>query len=154
MLIELVTEETFEAVLPLIAAYQRFYESAPDESRNREFFGKLLETPDKGVQLVALDGAQPCGFATLYFPLSSVSASAKCLMNDLYVVPETRGRGVGTALIVRCLKWAGEHGYAELYWQTQKDNETAQRLYQKMNAFRSEWYTYTLPVMRLSVTDP
>jgi len=38
MHIETVTPATFELILPLIAAYQRFYEAAPNEARNRAHF--------------------------------------------------------------------------------------------------------------------
>ena len=96
MHIETVTAQTFERVLPLIAGYQRFYKAEPDETRNRAHFGRLLDDRDAGIQFVALDEAgQALGFATLYFPLGSVTPGVACLMNDLFVVPEARGQGTG-----------------------------------------------------------
>lgn len=147
MRIETVTEETFERVLPLIAAYQRFYEAEPDEERNRAFFGQFLGDHSRGVQFVALgDAGEALGFATLFFPLSSVRASAYCLMNDLYTVPEQRGRGIGRALIMRCLAYAEKRGFKAISWQTAQSNHTAQRLYDSTGARQTAWYTYTLPV--------
>lgn len=148
MRIEPVTSLTIAEVLRLVGDYQRFYCTEPDGERNRAHFSRLLEDPALGVQFLALgDGDAALGFATLYFPLSSVSARAQCLMNDLYVVPEARGQGVGRALIERCRQYARALGYAELYWQTEQSNVAAQRLYESMGALRSEWYTYTLPVI-------
>ena len=145
MQIETVTAQTFERVLPLIAGYQRFYKAEPDEARNRAHFGHLLDDHNAGIQFVALDEAGlALGFATLYFPLGSVTPGVACLMNDLFVVPETRGQGIGRALILHCLRYANAHGFPKIHWQTALDNHTAQRLYDSLPTTRSGWYTYRL----------
>ena len=145
MQIETVTAQTFERVLPLIAGYQRFYKAEPDEARNRAHFWRLLDDHAAGIQFVALDETgQALGFATLYFPLGSVTPGVACLMNDLFVVPETRGQGIGRALILHCLSYAKAHGFAKIHWQTALDNHTAQRLYDSLPTTRSGWYTYRL----------
>jgi ribosomal protein S18 acetylase RimI-like enzyme len=145
MQIETVTAQTFEHVLPLIAGYQRFYKAEPDAARNRAHFGRLLDDHDAGIQFVALDDAgQALGFATLYFPLGSVTPGVACLMNDLFVVPEARGQGIGRALILHCLSYANAHGFPKIHWQTALDNHTAQRLYDSLPTTRSGWYTYRL----------
>jgi GNAT superfamily N-acetyltransferase len=146
MHIETVTPATFELVLPLIAAYQRFYEAVPNEARNRAHFSQFLDDHTNGIQFIALDDdGRALGFATLYFPLGSVSAQVNCLMNDLFTTPEARGKGIGRALITHCLGYAKDHGFPSIYWQTAQSNTTAQRLYDSLNTTRSAWYTYTLP---------
>ena len=145
MQIETVTAQTFERVLPLIAGYQRFYKAEPDQTRNRAHFGRLLGDHNAGLQFVALgDAGRALGFATLYFPLGSVTPGVACLMNDLFVVPEMRGQGIGRALILHCLSYAKAHGFAKIHWQTALDNHTAQRLYDSLPTTRSGWYTYRL----------
>jgi ribosomal protein S18 acetylase RimI-like enzyme len=145
MQIETVSAQAFERVLPLIADYQRFYKAEPDEARNRVHFGRLLSDPAAGIQFVALDEAgEALGFATLYFPLGSVTPGVSCLMNDLYVVPEARGQGIGRALLLHCLSYAKAHGFPKIHWQTALDNHTAQRLYDSLPTTRSGWYTYRL----------
>lgn len=149
--IEVVTAALFERVLPLIAAYQRFYETEPDEERNQRFFGQFVDDHRAGIQFIALDGSDAentfaLGFATLFFPYSSVSAGVTCLMNDLFVIPEARGRGVGRALIAHCEEYAGQHGFSRLHWLTFKSNATAQQLYNRMGAAQQEVYRYVLPV--------
>jgi len=146
MRIETVTPATFDLVLPLIADYQRFYEATPNEAHNRAHFAQFLDDHSAGIQFVALsDDGRALGFATLYFPFSSVSARVNCLMNDLFTIPEARGKGIGRALILHCLRYAKDHGYPSIYWQTAQSNATAQRLYESLNTTRSAWYTYTLP---------
>ena len=145
MHIETVSQATFERVLPLIAAYQHFYEAVPDEQRNRAHFAQFLHDQANGIQFVALgDAGQALGFATLYFPMGSVTPGQYCLMNDLFAVPEARGQGVGRALILHCLRYAQSRGFSKISWQTALTNATAQRLYDSLPTTRSGWYTYTL----------
>jgi len=145
MYIETVSQATFERVLPLIAAYQRFYEAVPDEQRNRAHFEQFIDDQTHGSQFVALsDTGQALGFATLYFPFGSVTPGQYCLMNDLFTVPEARGQGVGRALILHCLRYAEARGFSKISWQTALSNTTAQRLYDSLPTTRSGWYTYTL----------
>jgi len=60
-------------------------------------------------------------------------------MNDLYVVAEARGEGVGRALLEASAGVARERGAARLTWLTAQDNETAQHLYDSTGAER--WYS-------------
>ncbi len=145
MRIERVTSDSVGRILPLLAAYQRFYRTEPDEARNRDHFLRVLADPSVAVQFVALEETLgPVGFATLYFPLSSVTAGSYCLLNDLYVDPTSRGRGTGRALIERCRLHAFEVGYASVQWQTEQSNADAQRLYDRMGAEQGGWYSYIL----------
>ena len=148
MRIETVSAASFEQVLPMIAAYQRFYEAVPDEARNRAHFSQFISDHTHGIQFVAFnDDGQALGFATLYFPLFySVTPGVGCLMNDLFTLPEARGQGIGRALIAHCLRYAKEHGYTTLEWRTAPSNVQAQRLYDSTGATRKTWYTYRLPV--------
>jgi GNAT superfamily N-acetyltransferase len=118
--------EEFEQLLPLIAAYQRFYEAEEiDEERNRTFFR---------------------GYACLYWHFSSLEACESVLMNDLYVEEGARDRGVGRALIEATTEIARERGVPFVEWSTAPDNRTAQRLYDATGAERTEWFTYELRV--------
>jgi ribosomal protein S18 acetylase RimI-like enzyme len=67
-------------------------------------------------------------------------------MNDLFVTPAARGTGAAEALIRACVDECKRHGAAELTWQTAKDNERAQRVYDRIGGRRSEWLDYSLPV--------
>ncbi|MDZ4721156.1 MAG: GNAT family N-acetyltransferase [Roseiflexaceae bacterium] len=145
MHIETVNAATFEQILPLIAAYQRFYQTEPDDQRNRAHFGQFMNDHSKGIQFVALDDTgSALGFATLYFPLSSTRATVYCLLNDLFTIPESRGQGVGRALIGHSLHYAQGLGFDRISWQTAQTNSTAQQLYDHTGATRGAWYTYTL----------
>jgi GNAT superfamily N-acetyltransferase len=135
----------FEPVLPLIAAYQRFYEVEPvDEERNRSFFRRFLAPSDDGLLLGARQGEEIVGFACLYWHFSSLAAAETVLMNDLFVSEAARGRGVGRGLIEASAAVARERDAAHLEWATAPDNHTAQRLYDSTGAERSVWVEYEL----------
>jgi GNAT superfamily N-acetyltransferase len=132
-------------VLPLIAAYQRFYGAEPDDTRNAAFFARFLEPSDRGLLLGAFDsGSAPAGYACLYWTSSSVSATDVVLLNDLFVAPEHRGAGVGEALIAATVAVARDRGAARVRWWTALDNRRAQRLYERTGADRSAWFEYEL----------
>ncbi len=142
-----VSGEEYEQLLPLIAAYQRFYEVEEiDEERNRTFFRRFLDPSDDGLLLGARVDDRFLGYACLYWHFSSLSAQEAVLMNDLFVEPDARGRGVGRALIDAAAEVASERGGAYLEWSTAPDNHTAQRLYDSTGAKRSEWVEYELGI--------
>ncbi|MFT3865439.1 MAG: GNAT family N-acetyltransferase [Solirubrobacterales bacterium] len=141
-------EEEFETLLPLIAAYQGFYEvDEIDNDRNRHFFRRFLAPSEDGLLLVARDGGGAIlGYACLYWHFSSLAAQETVLMNDLFVAPEARGKGVGRSLIEASAAVARERGAAWLEWATAPDNYTAQRLYDSMTSEKSTWLEYELDV--------
>lgn len=143
-----VQEEEFETLLPLIAAYQSFYEvDEIDDGRNRIFFRRFLAPSDDGELLAARDeGGQILGYACLYWHFSSLAAVETVLMNDLFVTPEARGRGVGRALIEASREVARARGAGWLEWATAPDNHTAQRLYDSLPTEKSTWLEYELDV--------
>jgi GNAT superfamily N-acetyltransferase len=65
-------------------------------------------------------------------------------MNDLFTAAPARRRGVGEALIQRCLDATRERGGVLLQWQTARDNHTAQSVYERVGGIREEWYDFYL----------
>jgi GNAT superfamily N-acetyltransferase len=135
----------YEELLPLVAAYQRFYEVEDiDTERNRSFFRRFLAPSEVGMLIGARRGGKLIGYACLYWHFSSTKATETVLMNDLFVDPEQRGGGVGRALIEAAAAVARERGAPHLEWATAPDNHTAQRLYDSTGAERSTWLSYEL----------
>jgi len=145
--IEPIAAEQMDALLPLIAAYQRFYEvERIDDERNRAFFSRFLAPSEDGILLGAWRDGDLAGYACLYWTFTSLVPAEAVLMNDLYVDPTARGAGVGRALIKASAAVALERGARQLQWTTAPDNETAQRLYDTTGADRSESIEYELPL--------
>ncbi len=143
--VEPVAAPQLEELLPLIAAYQRFYGVEDvDDGRNRAFFARFLAPSEDGMLLGARHGDRLLGYACLYWHFTSLVPAEMVLMNDLYVVESARGEGVGRALIEASAAVARERGAHHLEWETQPDNLAARRLYDSTGAERSEWFAYEL----------
>jgi GNAT superfamily N-acetyltransferase len=143
--IEPISTEQMETLLPLIAAYQRFYAVEEiDEGRNRAFFSRFLAPSEIGMLLGAWRGEQLLGYACLYWHFTSLVPAETVLMNDLYVTDGHRGEGIGRTLIEASAEVARQRGAHHLEWATAPDNEPAQRLYDSTGAERSEWIEYEL----------
>lgn len=134
-----------DELLPLIASYQRFYEVEEiDEERNRAFFSRFIAPSEDGMLLGAWRDDELLGYACLYWHFTSLVPAETVLMNDLYVEPDARSKGVGRALIEASASVTRKRGAHHLEWATAPDNETAQRLYDSTGAKRSEWVAYEL----------
>jgi GNAT superfamily N-acetyltransferase len=145
--IAVVREDDLRDLLPLMRAYSEFYGSPPDEERLSGVARMLIEQPHEGVQFIARgeDGAA-LGFATVYMTWETLDAGRLAVMNDLFVAPQARGRGVGAALIEECRRFAADRRAGKLAWQTAPDNQVAQRLYERVGATREDWVDYHLRV--------
>ena len=141
-----VAEEDLDELLPLMRGYADFYEASPTDGQLLSVSRALSADPSReGVQFIARDGAgHAIGFATVFWLWSTLSASRVGLMNDLFVAPEGRGSGAAEALIERCRGACLERGATRLTWQTAKDNERAQKVYERIGGHREEWLDYWL----------
>jgi GNAT superfamily N-acetyltransferase len=118
----------------------------PDDTRNRHFFARFLGTSDAGCLLGARRAGELVGYACLYFSASSVEAQDIVILNDLYVIPDARGGGVGRRLIEATVDVARTRQVRLVRWSTALDNRRAQRLYEQMGAARTSWFEYELIV--------
>lgn len=97
--------------------------------------------------VLAFEGSACLGFA-LFFPnYSTFLARPGLYLEDLYVKPEARGRGVGLALLRRLASIARERGYGRVEWSVLDWNEPAIGFYKKLGAVpMDEWTTFRLNV--------
>ena len=132
-------------LLPMLRAYCDFYRVDPSDERLRALVTALIDNPAEGLQLIARDtDGTPQGFATIYWTWQTLYGARVGVLNDLFVVPASRGSGTGRALIERCRELCRERGAEKLVWETAPDNATAQRLYDGIGAEKSTWLTYEL----------
>jgi ribosomal protein S18 acetylase RimI-like enzyme len=143
-MIESVSKNNLSEVLRLMRAYQQFYQVADiSDEKNAEFFAQFGEDSPLGCQFAYRQAGEVVGFATVYFSYASTITSKVAILNDLYTMPQYRGKGIGRQLIERCKVYAKTQGAARLQWVTAPDNEPAQRLYDSMNTSKSTWHFYT-----------
>jgi len=141
--------EHLELVAPLFDAYRQFYRLAPDLTGARAYLAERLRNGEAVVFLALEEGGAPAplGFMLLYPTFSSLSMRCSWILNDLYVVPGARRRGVAHALLAAARRLAVETGAAGLSLETARDNLPAQRLYEQLGWKRDqEFYRYSLAV--------
>ncbi len=84
--------------------------------------------------VLAYEDEEPAGFA-LFFPnFSTFRGRAGLYLEDLFVEPEHRGKGIGRALLVYLAKLAVERGYGRLQWVVLDWNAPAIEFYRKLGA--------------------
>lgn len=125
----------------IVDFYQR---PRPSEEALQSLVAHLLNHPASGIQFVAELNGCLVGFATLYFSFSTLQVKRAAILNDLFVASEVRGQKVGEGLFQTCLSYIRENDFAYMTWETAKDNQVAQAMYDKLGGERSEWVVYEM----------
>jgi GNAT superfamily N-acetyltransferase len=132
-----------ERWLPLWRGYLTFYEAELPEAVTATTWDRFFDESEPVYALVAESGGTLTGMAHYLLHRSTWSVAPACYLNDLFVVPETRGQGVAEALIHAVAADAAARGAPKLYWLTHETNVTARRLYDRV-AHRSGFLHYSL----------
>lgn len=139
------TVHDLDAVALLFDAYRQFYRQPGDLDRARQFLQERF-AHHESVILMAFDAdATALGFTQLYPLFGSVRCVRKYLLNDLFVAPAARKRGVGARLLTSAAEFARASGAASMSLSTAIDNTTAQKLYESLGWKReTEYFEYHL----------
>jgi GNAT superfamily N-acetyltransferase len=137
--------------VPQILAFIRDlarYEREPDAVHAteadllRDGFGEAKRFDCLIAELDQSGAALPVGFALYFHNYSTWRGHAGIHIEDLYVSPEHRGRGVGKALLTRVAAIAVAEGCTRLQWDVLEWNTPAIGFYQQMGALMlMEWRT-------------
>ncbi len=110
-------------------------------------FNTEFDEPTPGAQVVAervrtllaagditvlVPTAGPHGLAVLRFSPSLWKEALQCYLEELYVVPERRGEGLGRALMEAAMELARRAGAADMHLGTGEDDVAARRLYESL----------------------
>lgn len=125
-----------------LAEYERRLEQvkATEEGLERALFG---ERPVAEAAL-AWYGGNTVGYALFYPVFSTFRGRAALYLEDVYVVPESRGQGVGWALMRYLAQIAQQRGYDRIEWSVLEWNTPAIAFYKKLGAVTKEtgWVGY------------
>jgi len=131
------------AWLPLFKGYIEFYKATVADEIIEATWKRMLEgASDFHIGLVAVgDDDRPVGIAHILFHRSTWALTHYCYLEDLFVEPTLRAKGVGRALIEAVYREADARGCARTYWMTQEFNYRARGLYDQM-ATKSPFVQY------------
>jgi GNAT superfamily N-acetyltransferase len=148
------TEQDVPIILDLIkqlAEYERLSDkvTATEQRLRDTLFG---ERPAAEVLLATLEG-ETVGFAVFFTNYSTFLAKPGLYLEDLFVKPHARGKGIGKALLARLAKIAVDRDCGRVDWQVLNWNEPSIRFYEALGAVPlSDWTTYRLsgePLVKL-----
>lgn len=149
------TPADFEVLLGLIdslADYEKLArpDDAARERLHRHGFG---EDPLFRAYLGEIDG-EPVAYAITYRTYSSFLALPTLFLEDIFVLPDARGRGVGSALFRHLARQAVEEGCGRMEWVVLNWNRAAIGFYERLGGRRlDEWSTYRLSREQLLALD-
>lgn len=123
----------------LLDAYRVFYGGSSDPEAAREFLRQRFQHGESTLFLALLGGVA-AGFCQLYPSFSSVSLARTFILNDLYVEPAARHRGLATQLLQAAARYATAVGAIRLSLATAIDNQAAQALYAANGWVRDEQF--------------
>lgn len=123
------------------------FENAKEEVKTS--VPELEETvfgPDAVVDaLICEEDGVPVAFALWYYTFSTWQGRPGLYLEDLYVKPEARGRGIGTMILKHLAAFALDNGYGRFEWSVLDWNTPAVRTYDATGAKpQSEWIRYRL----------
>lgn len=133
LIIRSVTNADLTHWLPLWEGYNRFYgrNSMPDKI-TQTTWSRFLDDAEPVYAVVAELNGRIVGFAHYIFHRTTNRSDLNCYLQDLFTDENTRGQGVGRQLIEEVYERARAAGSHRVYWQTQSNNLTARKLYDKV----------------------
>ena len=126
---------------PLRRGYLEFYESAQAGDAMDETWRRMHDAAEPMFALGAYVDGRLLGIVHYLFHRSFWTSGDYCYLQDLFVSKDTRGLGLGRALIEAVYERAKAHGASRVHWLTQEGNATARRLYDNI-ADRSGFIQY------------
>ncbi len=124
------TVSDLDVIVPLFDAYRRFYRLPSETERTRAFLLDRFANSQSAIFLAFADTAA-VGLAQLYPSFSSASMARILILNDLFVAPDARRLGAGSALLQAVAEYGRHVGAVRLVLSTELVNTTAQSLYEK-----------------------
>ena len=115
----------------LWSGYVAFYEAEVSETVTAATWRRLF-MPGSGLfgRIAECDGAV-AGFTISVVHPGTWGLAPRCYLEDLFVDPNIRSRGLGRALIEDLIALARERGWSQIYWHTREGNATARPLYDR-----------------------
>lgn len=129
------------SLIKKLAGYEKLSDqvTATEELLQRNLFGE-----NRFVEVwLAEYQNQAVGYLIFYYNFSSFLAKAGLFIEDIFVLPEFRSKGIGKKLLLKVIELAKERNCGRVEWNVLDWNEPAISFYKKMGAEPlDEWTTF------------
>lgn len=147
MNIKKVSLNELEHLVSLFDQYMVFYQQPSAPSRYRKYLNERILNNEASAFIAYSVNNEPVGFVLNYHTFSSISLGKVVVLNDLFVLPSYRERGIANDLINRVISLAKQTSSTRIDLGTAKDNFSAQALYEKMGFVKdNEYFSYSLVI--------
>ena len=140
------TADDVPTILSLIKALAE-YERLADQvhATEADLRGVLFGARPAAEVIIAYADDEPAGFALYFQSFSTFVGRPGLYLEDLFVKPAWRNKGLGRMLLARLARIAVERGYGRMEWSVLNWNETALRVYRAVGAKpMNDWTVYRL----------
>jgi len=145
MQIRKATTSDLDQLSNLFDQFRIFYQKPADKQAALAFLKERLENNESEI-FVAQDGNLLCGFTQLYPLFSSTRMKRLWLLNDLYVAPPYRGKGISKQLIEAAKNLCRQSNACAVMLETAKSNLIGNNLYPAMGfELNTEFNFYEWP---------
>ena len=156
--IRLATVDDVGLILGFIRGLAKYEKLSHEVVADEETLGRSLFGEHRVAEvLVAEQDGQPAGFAVFFHSFSTFLGRAGLYLEDLFVKPELRGRGIGQELLTCLARIALDRGCGRLEWSVLDWNEPALRFYRRLGAEAMDGWTVQrvtgAALERLAATD-
>ena len=144
--IEPATESDLPAIVHLVRQLARYekLEHAMVATQD-DFRNALFGTERNAYALMAFADDAPVGFAIYFYNFSTFLGKRGIYLEDIYVEPEHRGRGIGSALLKRLATIAKEQNCGRMEWSVLTWNQPSIDFYHRLGAVTlDEWRIFRL----------
>lgn len=133
-------------ILKLIKDLSIYEKLSHQFNNNEELVKKYLFGEKRFAEVLIADFEnQPVGFALFFHNYSTFVGKPGIYLEDLFVRPEMRGKGIGKKLFFELVKIAKERNCGRVEWSVLNWNTTAIDFYKGMGAIpMDEWTVYRL----------
>ena len=139
------TEKDTALILNFIKALAEYEKMSDQVVANEELLREWIFEKKKAEVIFALENGKEIGFALFFHNFSTFLGRAGIYLEDLFVMPEYRGRGHGKRLIRELARIAVERGCGRLEWCCLDWNKPSIDFYLSLGARPlDEWTTYRL----------
>ncbi|HET9494242.1 MAG TPA: GNAT family N-acetyltransferase [Chloroflexia bacterium] len=138
--------EDSDAIIALIVGLAAYEKLPPpnEEAQQRLLRDAFGERPRFEIILAELD-SRPVAYAFVFETYSTFLALPTLYLEDIFVLPEYRGRGVGNSMMQFLAREAHRRGCGRMEWVVLDWNRPAIDFYERLGAIHlAEWLTYRL----------
>lgn len=139
------TEKDVPIILQFIKELAEYENMIDDVVADEELLREWIFKKEKAEVIFALIDGKEAGFALFFHNFSTFLGRAGLYLEDLYVKPEFRGKGLGKGLLKQLAKIAVDRGCGRLEWTCLDWNKPSIDFYLSLNATpMNEWTIYRL----------